>query len=117
MNGGMLQWERVVILRASLVQICEVYAHSPLAILLRHHHNIGEPIKALHFPDYSCIKQVLDFSLRSLLPFFGHGSKALPHWLELRINIEYMLHDIPANTLQISRRPGKDILVISEKLY
>jgi hypothetical protein len=58
----------------------------------------------------------LDFGLYSLLSFIGHGLKALPHKLGFWFHVEHMFHDIPADSLQITRRLGENILVVPQEL-
>ena len=48
-------WEWVAILRASFVEVREIYAHPPFSIGLFNHDDVGQPVQVIYFLDEVCL--------------------------------------------------------------
>ena len=58
------------ILRASFIQICEVYTNLPLPILLLHYHCIGQLLRVEHFLNSPSLLKLVYFLLDSIRMLF-----------------------------------------------
>ena len=74
--------EWIVVFRASLIEVLEVYAHLPLSIGLLDHDDICQPIGIVHFSDEICIKQLSYFLGNGFVLLLGEYSYLLPDWGE-----------------------------------
>ena len=52
---GIYPWERVAVFKASLVEVYEIYAHTPVSIGLFNHDDVCEPVRVIYFPDETCL--------------------------------------------------------------
>ena len=76
-----IAWQRVTILRESLVYVSEIYAHSPLAVCLFDHCHIGQSIRIVHVSNKLCHNQLLNFIFYSIISLRGKHPLLLSHWL------------------------------------
>lgn len=84
-------WQGKAILRVSLVQVGEVYAHSSLSIIFFYQNYIGQPIRI----GTSRIKSTFNSLVTSLPSGMAsgiHGSLLLSHRLRAWVNVDSM-HD------------------------
>ena len=49
-------WEWIAVLRASLVEVREVYTHPPFTIGLFNHDHVCQPVGVVYFSDEVCLK-------------------------------------------------------------
>ena len=70
-------WQRKTILEADLIEIGEVDADSPLAILLLHQDWIGEPLRIMSLPGEVGSKQSVNFLAEDLTSLRVHLSQLL----------------------------------------
>ena len=62
-------WQREAIFWASLIQVCEIDAHSPLTVALFYHDHVCQPVWIEDFPD--------EINFQQLLYFFSYSFVAL----------------------------------------
>ena len=103
------------ICRASLVQVCVIYTHTPSAIFLKNQHQISQPcwVKDLH--DKPCGQQPSYLLTNSLAPFFIEAAEKLPDRFKLRINVKCVLSEFPWYTWHV-RLPCKNVPVLTDEL-
>ena len=65
--------EKVAILGARLVQVCKVYAHPPLFVVLFDHHHVGQPVGIVEFSNEVCILQLAEFFHYDLVLFLDEN--------------------------------------------
>ena len=107
------QW--IAILGASLVQISEVYTHSPFAIYLLNHYHIGKPIQIMDFSNKLCCNQLLDHILNSIVSLGGEYSFLLLHKFRGGTYIQAVGYDFRIYTWRILMTPSKHINVLFQK--
>ena len=69
--------QREVVLRACFVDVNEVDIESPLAIFFFDEHDVSQPLRILHLPDYSCLEEVADLLVDGFLSFWHEAPSLL----------------------------------------
>jgi hypothetical protein len=67
-------WQCIVVFWCGLVEISEIDAHSPLAVLFLDRHRVGQPFGIHDFADDGGVKQPLNLLLDSYHLVIGHLS-------------------------------------------
>jgi len=98
--------ERDTVPRASLVEVGEVDADSPLTIFLLHEDRIGDPVRIECLSDESGLEQAVDFFAT---PFFVHYPKLLLYWFSVGLDGEFVTDDPRVNSRHIDGRPLKHV--------
>ena len=70
----------VAVLRASLIEVCEIYAHPPFSIGFFNHDHVCQPIGIVHFSDEIRLKQLSNFFGYGFVPFLNEYSFLLLDW-------------------------------------
>jgi hypothetical protein len=87
---GSGNWE--LILRACLVEICEINTHSPLAVVFLDHDCIGQPFRVCHFSYDSSTEQSFDFGFCTFGLTLGNLMNFLLAWPNTLVHIQSMLY-------------------------
>ena len=108
--------ERVAILGECLVQVGEIYTHSPLAICFFDHDYIGQPLRVVDFPNEICFQQFAHLFNYDFVSFLGEDFFLLSDQRERQVYIEPVDHGIRTNPWHVLMTPNKDVpIVLQEK--
>jgi hypothetical protein len=100
--------KRKVILGCDLIQVCEIYAHSPLSVFLFDWHGVGQPLWVHDLADDTSVKQSLDFRLDCYHLVITHLSEFLPSRLDGCVDVQLVLDKVVIHPCQIFGGPGVD---------
>ena len=78
----------------SLIEICEIYTHTPLPSLLLHHHRVSQPLRVKHLFNSPCLFKFCYLIFDSLCMLLGRTPRWLSFQSDGRINIQMMTNEI-----------------------
>jgi hypothetical protein len=107
-------WQTEIVLGGSLIEACEVDAHTPFVALFLHHEHVGEPCWISDWLDESGFQQAMHFDLGCLRFLVRHFPQPLLFRAHRGVDAQAVLDDGTADPGQIEGGPGEDILVIRE---
>ena len=108
-------WKRKAVFGASFVEISEVDTGSPLSVGLGNKHGIGYPRGVVGLSDEPVFSEFLNFFLQSSGSFLIEQPSFLLDRRKVTVDVKVMATDVGVDSHHIFMRPGKDILVPSEK--
>lgn len=85
-------WKRV--LRKSLIKICKIHTHPPLAYLLFNNNGVGQPFGIENFFDIPNLFQVIDLLFYSISVHVECSLRALLLRYYGRVHIQVMAYEI-----------------------
>ena len=105
-----------MVLRADLIEMLEVDAHSERLILLGQHDNIGEPLGVVNLTN-EVGRQQLGHLFPDCLPLLcGGPAQALSDGPSGGIHVQSVLSQLPGYTWHVRGFPCEDVPVLTEEL-
>ena len=80
-------WQREAVFWACFVDVGEVNTESPLAIFFFDEYYVCQPLRILHLPDLSCLKEFADLLVDGFLSFWREAPPLLLDRFEGRAGI------------------------------
>jgi hypothetical protein len=106
--------QRKIVLWAGLVETGEDDAHSPLAALFLHHHNVGESRGVSHWLDKFGFQEAMYLGLGGFGRLVGHFAEPLFFWSHRRVDSQAVLNYGSADLDQVEGGPGEDVFVLGQ---
>ena len=94
-EGDVREW--IVVFWAWLIQVNEVYAHSPLTVRFFYHDHVGQPFRVVDFSDEICLQQLAYLFSYDFVPFLGEDLLLMLDRRGGRAYIEIVYHGTGTN--------------------